>query len=208
MNGIVIWMKLFWTFFKIGLFGFGGGYGMLSLIQNEVVEKQHWISNSEFTDIVAVSQMTPGPIGINSATYVGFKAIENAGMTRTEAVCGSLLASFSVMLPSFILMLLISAFFMHYKDHKSVQTVLKWLRPVVVGMLAAAVLLLLNEENLGVFDKENLQLYVSIGLFIMAFIATYFWKIGPIKVILMAGLVRDRGLRAGRCGGAAVQYGG
>lgn len=77
---------------------------------------------------------------------------------------------------------------MHYKDHKSVQTVLKWLRPVVVGMLAAAVLLLLNEENLGVFDKENLQLYVSIGLFIMAFIATYFWKIGPIKVILMAGL--------------------
>ncbi len=71
MNGIVIWMKLFWTFFKIGLFGFGGGYGMLSLIHNEVVEKQHWISNSEFTDIVAVSQMTPGPIGINSATYVG-----------------------------------------------------------------------------------------------------------------------------------------
>ena len=188
MNGIVIWMKLFWTFFKIGLFGFGGGYGMLSLIQNEVVEKQHWISNSEFTDIVAVSQMTPGPIGINSATYVGFKAIENAGMTRTEAVCGSLLASFSVMLPSFILMLLISAFFMHYKDHKSVQTVLKWLRPVVVGMLAAAVLLLLNEENLGVFQSDNLQLYVSIGLFILAFIATYYWKVGPIKMILLAGL--------------------
>lgn len=188
MSAVAIYLKLFWTFFKIGLFGFGGGYGMLSLIQNEVVEKQKWISNSEFTDIVAVSQMTPGPIGINSATYVGFKAIENAGMTRTEAVCGSLLASFSVMLPSFILMLLISAFFMHYKDHKSVQTVLKWLRPVVVGMLAAAVLLLLNEENLGTFSAANLQLYVSIGLFIMAFIATYFWKIGPIKVILMAGL--------------------
>ena len=188
MSAVAIYLKLFWTFFKIGLFGFGGGYGMLSLIQNEVVEKQKWISNSEFTDIVAVSQMTPGPIGINSATYVGFKAIENAGMTRTEAVCGSLLASFSVMLPSFILMLLISAFFMHYKDHKSVQTVLKWLRPVVVGMLAAAVLLLLNEENLGTFSADNLQLYVSIGLFILAFIATYFWKIGPIKVILMAGL--------------------
>ena len=188
MSAVAIYLKLFWTFFKIGLFGFGGGYGMLSRIQNEVVEKQQWISNSEFTDIVAVSQMTPGPIGINSATYVGFKAIENAGMTRTEAVCGSLLASFSVMLPSFILMLLISAFFMHYKDHKSVQTVLKWLRPVVVGMLAAAVLLLLNEENLGTFSAANLQLYVSIGLFVLAFIATYFWKIGPIKVILMAGL--------------------
>ena len=188
MNTVVIYLKLFWTFFKIGLFGFGGGYGMLSLIQNEVVEKQQWISNSEFTDIVAVSQMTPGPIGINSATYVGYKAIENAGMTRTQAVCGSLLASFSVMLPSFILMLLISAFFMHYKDHKSVQTVLKWLRPVVVGMLAAAVLLLLNEENIGAFSASNLQLYVSIGLFILAFLATYVWKIGPIKVILMAGL--------------------
>jgi len=188
MSSVVLYLKLFWTFFKIGLFGFGGGYGMLSLIQNEVVEKQQWISNSEFTDIVAVSQMTPGPIGINSATYVGYKAMENTGMTRTEAVCGSLLASFSVMLPSFILMLLISAFFMHYKDHQSVQTVLKWLRPVVVGMLAAAVLLLLNEENLGAFNRANLQFYVSIGLFVLAFVATYFWKIGPIKVILMAGL--------------------
>jgi chromate transporter len=188
MSAVVIYLKLFWTFFKIGLFGFGGGYGMLSLIQNEVVEKHQWISNAEFTDIVAVSQMTPGPIGINSATYVGFKAIENAGMSRTEAVCGSLLASFSVMLPSFILMLLISAFFMHYKDHKSVQTVLKWLRPVVVGMLTAAVLLLLNEENLGTFSAANLQLYVSIGLFLLAFVATYYWKIGPIKVILLAGL--------------------
>ena len=188
MNAVVIYLKLFWTFFKIGLFGFGGGYGMLSLIQNEVVENHQWISNSEFTDIVAVSQMTPGPIGINSATYVGFKAIENAGMSRTEAVCGSLLASFSVMLPSFILMLLISAFFMRYKNHKSVQTVLRWLRPVVVGMLAAAVLLLLNEENLGVFQRDNLQLYVSIGLFILAFIATYYWKVGPIKMILLAGL--------------------
>ena len=187
MNAVVIYLKLFWAFFKIGLFGFGGGYGMLSLIQNEVVEKQQWISNAEFTDIVAVSQMTPGPIGINSATYVGFKAIENAGMTRTQSVCGSLLASFSVMLPSFILMLLISAFFMHYKDHKSIQTVLKWLRPVVVGMLTAAVLLLLNEENLGTFSAANLQLYVSIGLFLLAFVATYFLKIGPIKVILIAG---------------------
>jgi chromate transporter len=188
MSAVVIYLKLFWTFFKIGLFGFGGGYGMLSLIQNEVVENHQWISNSEFTDIVAVSQMTPGPIGINSATYVGYKAIENAGMTRTEAVCGSLLASFSVMLPSFILMLLISAFFMHYKDHKSVQTVLKWLRPVVVGMLAAAVLLLLNEENLGVFQRDNLQVYISVGLFVLAFLATYVWKIGPIKVIILAGL--------------------
>ena len=188
MSAVVLYLKLFWTFFKIGLFGFGGGYGMLSLIQNEVVENHQWRSNSVFTDIVAVSQMTPGPIGINSATYVGYKAIENADMSRTEAVFGSLLASFSVMLPSFILMLLISAFFMRYKNHKSVQTVLAWLRPVVVGMLAAAVLLLLNEENLGAFRSDNLQLYVSIGLFALAFVATYSGKVGPIKMILLAGL--------------------
>lgn len=183
----MIWLRLFWTFFKIGLFGFGGGYGMLSLIQNEVVEKQAWITSSEFTDIVAVSQMTPGPIGINSATYIGFKAIENAGMARTDAVCGSLLASFALMLPSFILMLLISAFFMRYKDHKSVQTVLSWLRPVVVGMLAAAVLLLLNTENLGV--SLTPQFFISIGLLAGAFLATYVWKVGPIKVIIAAGIL-------------------
>ncbi|HOD68140.1 MAG TPA: chromate transporter [Bacteroidaceae bacterium] len=188
MGAALIWFKLFWSFFKIGLFGFGGGYGMISLIQNEVVEKQAWISNSEFTDIVAVSQMTPGPIGINSATYVGFKAIENAGMTRTQAVLGSLLASFSVMLPSFIIMLLISAFFMRYQNHPSVRTVLAWLRPVVVGMLAAAVLLLLNEENLGSFKTDKLQFYVSIALFASAFAVTYVWRVNPIKVILLSGL--------------------
>ncbi len=183
----MIWLRLFWTFFKIGLFGFGGGYGMLSLIQSEVVGKQAWISSSEFTDIVAISQMTPGPIGINSATYVGYKALENAGAERTGAVAGSLLASFSLMLPSFMLMLLISAFFMRYKDHKAVQTVLSWLRPIVVGMLAAAVLLLLNTENLGVALTP--QFFISIGLLSGAFLATYVWKVGPIKVIIAAGIL-------------------
>lgn len=184
----MIWLRLFWTFFKIGLFGFGGGYGMLSLIQNEVVEKQAWISSSEFTDIVAVSQMTPGPIGINSATYVGYKAIENAGIAKGQAVMGALLASASVMLPSFILMLLVSAFFMRYKDHRSVQTVLAWLRPVVVGMLAAAVLLLLNVENLGDLHSDSLQWMTSVTLLVLSFASTYFWKVGPIRVILLAGL--------------------
>ena len=73
----MIFLSLFITFFKIGLFGFGGGYGMLSLIQHETVESHHWLSTAEFTDIVAISQMTPGPIGINSATYCGFTAIQN-----------------------------------------------------------------------------------------------------------------------------------
>ena len=161
---------------------------MISLIQHDVVDEHQWISSSEYTDIVAVSQMTPGPIGINSATYVGYMAIHNAGMSRGASIAGALLASFALMLPSFILMLLISAFFMRYKDHQAVQTVLSWLRPVVVGLLAAAVLSLLNTENLGAWSESRIQFCVSLLFFVLAFTATYFWKIGPIKLILLAGL--------------------
>lgn len=185
----MIYLQLFYTFFKIGLFGFGGGYGMLSLIQNEVVENHQWISVSEFTDIVAVSQMTPGPIGINSATYVGYTSVINEGYSQTDAVFGSLLSSFAVVLPSFILMLMISVFLMKYKNHPLVQTVLSWLRPVVVGLLAAATLLLLNVENFGRFETDKIQFMVSSALFLSAFLATYRFKMNPIPVILLAGAV-------------------
>lgn len=182
----MIFWQLFYTFFTIGLFGFGGGYGMLSLIQNRVVERFGWISSSEFTDIVAISQMTPGPIGINSATYVGYTAVLNAGYDRTFAVLGSLLSSFSVMLPSFILMLSISAFFMKYSNHPLVQRILDFLRPVVVGLLAAAVLALLNVEN---FGSDRIQMAVSIVLFAVSFICTYKLKVSPLLVIAGAGVV-------------------
>ena len=79
---MILFLQLFYTFFKIGLFGFGGGYAMISMIQGEVVTRYGWLSSSEFTDIVALSQMTPGPIGINSATYVGYTAIVNAGYSH------------------------------------------------------------------------------------------------------------------------------
>ena len=105
----MIFLYLFITFFEIGIFGFGGGYGMLSLIQHETVEHWHWLSSSEFTDIVAISQMTPGPIGINSATYCGYTAIYNAGYGHWVAVLGSATATFALVLPSLILMILISS---------------------------------------------------------------------------------------------------
>ena len=98
----MIFLELFYTFLKIGLFSFGGGYGMLSVIQGEVVTRHSWISSSEFADIVAVSQMTPGPIGINSATYVGYTAVVNSGGTEIMGILGSLTASFAVMLPSVV----------------------------------------------------------------------------------------------------------
>ena len=85
----MIFLELFITFFQIGLFGFGGGYGMLSLIQTETVVRHQWLTSAEFTNIVAISQMTPGPIGINSATYCGYTAVHNAGFNETMAVLGS-----------------------------------------------------------------------------------------------------------------------
>ena len=108
----MIFLYLFITFFEIGLFGFGGGYGMLSLIQHETVEHWHWMTSAEFTDIVAISQMTPGPIGINSATYAGYTAVKNAGYSVPLAVLGSATATFALVLPSLILMVLISRMFM------------------------------------------------------------------------------------------------
>ena len=111
----MIFLQLFYTFFKIGLFGFGGGYAMLSMIQGEVVTRHDWLSPQEFTDIVAISQMTPGPIGINSATYVGYDAIVNAGYGVGWGIFGSVLATLAVVLPSFLLMLTISRFFLKYQ---------------------------------------------------------------------------------------------
>ena len=145
----MIYLQLFYTFFKIGLFGFGGGYAMLSMIQGEVVTRYGWVSSQEFTDIVAISQMTPGPIGINAATYVGF--------TSTGSVWGSIIATFAVVLPSFILMLTISKFFLKYQKHPVVESVFSGLRPAVVGLLASAALVLMNVENFGSPTKEKIQ---------------------------------------------------
>lgn len=185
----MIFLQLFYTFFKIGLFSFGGGYGMLSVIQGEVVTKYGWLTHTEFTDIVAVSQMTPGPIGINSATYVGFTAVANAGYSEAFAIFGSLLASFSVMLPSFILMLLISKFLMRYRKHSSVETVFSIIRPVVVGLLASAALLLMNRTNFGTPANDPMQFTISIILFLFAFYGLKRLKLSPILLILICGAI-------------------
>ncbi len=184
---MILFLELFYTFFKIGLFGFGGGYGMLSLIQGEVVTRHSWMSMQEFTDIVAVSQMTPGPIGINSATYVGYTAVINSGGSQLLAVAGSLLASFAVMLPSFILMLIISRYFMKYSGSRRVEALFAVLRPVVVGLIASAALLLMNSDNFGSPGENNVQFGVSVGLFLFAFIALRYLKWSPILILILCG---------------------
>ena len=184
----MIFLQLFIIFFEIGLFGFGGGYGMLSLIQGEVVTKHAWLTAAEFTDIVAVSQVTPGPIGINSATYVGYAAVTHAGYSASWGMLGSCLATVAVVLPSFLLMLLVVKFFQKYRDNAIVESMFASLRPTVVGLIAAAAILLMTRENFSTPSESLWQFYISLFLFISTFIGTQYFKINPIRMILLCGL--------------------
>ncbi len=168
----MIYLQLFWVYFKIGLFGFGGGYAMLSLIQHEVVDKHAWLTDTQFTDIVAISQMTPGPVGINSATYIGYVASGN--------VWGSVIATFSVCLPSFVLMLVVSRMLMKYKENRWVDAVFSGLRPAIVGLIAAAALSLMGPQN---FPN-----YKSVILCVAAFVIVKYLKVHPIVMIILAGV--------------------
>lgn len=183
----MIFWKLFLSFCKIGIVNFGGGYAMIALIQHEVVEKNNWLTLQEFTDIVATSQMTPGPIGINVATYTGYTAVLNEGYAEWMAVVGVFLASFAVILLPFLLMLLVTAFLMRYRHHKRVEDVLKTVRVAVVGLIAAAALLLLTPENFGSWHQNPLQLLCSVAIFTVTFVASSRFKVSPILLIVVCG---------------------
>ena len=169
----MIYMQLFFTFFIVGLFTFGGGYAMLSLIQNEVVVNHAWITAQEFTDMVAISQMTPGPIGINSATYVGYAVTGN--------IFGSLTATIAVSLPSFIIILTICKIYSKVKESNGFASLMKTLRPVVIGMIGAAAGILVTRENF--ID------WTSWILFAGAFIGAQWLKINPILLIIAGGVI-------------------
>lgn len=182
----MIFLSLFLTFLQIGLFGFGGGYGMLSLIQSETVVRHAWLTSAEFTNIVAISQMTPGPIGINSATYCGYTAVRNAGYGELMSVLGSATATLALVLPSFVIMVLVCRMFMKYIHSQPVQSVLSGLRPAVVGLIGAAALLLMNAENFSSPLQNPWQFGVSIALFVATYIGTQTLKINPIRMIAWA----------------------
>ena len=187
----MIFLSLFYTFLLIGLFGFGGGYGMISLIQAQVVYEHHWMTSAEFTNIIAISQITPGPLGINSATYCGYTAVYNLTGDTFLAMLGSCTATFALMLPCFVLMIVISKLFMKYMNTSLVQSIFLGLRPAVVGLLAAATLLLANKENFSTPDNPW-QFYISIFLFAATFVGTKWVGINPIRMIVyaaFAGLV-------------------
>lgn len=183
----MIYLKLIWAYLKIGLFGFGGGYAMLSLIEREIVSSG-WITSQMFTDIVAISQMTPGPIGINSATYIGYVAPGAADPVFAGplwGILGSVVCTLVVVLPSFLLVSFTSHFIARHKDSDVIKGIFTGLRPVVVGLIASAALLLMNGEN---FGTDTYQLLCSIGICIAAFCAVFFTRIHPIWVIVAAGI--------------------
>ncbi len=167
----MIYLRLFFTFLKIGLFNFGGGYAMISFLQNEVVYKQAWLSTAQFTDIVAISQVTPGPVGINLATYTGYAASGN--------VWGAALATLAVCLPSFILLILAGKYV--FSTRTTYPVVWRTLRLLVIGLIASAALTLCNTENF--ID------YKSVLLCAAAFFAVWKLKRGPILVLVVSGVL-------------------
>lgn len=167
----MIYLQLFYSYLKIGFFGFGGGYAMLSLIQYEVVEHNEWLTNSEFADIVAVSQITPGPVAINSATYVGYSVTGN--------FWGALIATFAVCLPALTIMLLVTKFYLKLAGNRYVEGAVRGMQPMVIGMIVAAALLLITPETF--IDWK------SWAIFGACFLATIL-KVNPILLIALSGV--------------------
>ncbi len=189
----LVFAQLFWVFFIIGLFTFGGGYAMLSLIQTQVVTAHSWLTESAFTDIVAISQMTPGPVGINCATYVGYEVVRSSGAGHLVAILGSFTATFAVILPSFLIVLTIVRFYTKFQHNKLFEGVMSWLRPAVVGLIgAAAIILMFRVDWAGAkpavsIVEENFSDWISWVLFAAATVASLFFKVGPIPIILAGG---------------------
>ncbi len=184
----MIYLRLIWSYLKIGFFGFGGGYAMLALIENEIVTPG-WISEQTFTDIVAISQMTPGPIGINSATYIGYVAPGVSSPALSSPVwglLGSLLCTLVVVLPSFVLVRYVGHYITRHRDSAVLKGIFAGLRPVVVGLIASAALLLMNGQNFGTTSPDIAK---SIVLAVASLAVVLFTKIHPIAVIIAAGII-------------------
>lgn len=179
----MIYLKLFWAFFQVGLFSVGGGYAALPLIQNQVVNNYGWLNMSEFSDIITISQMTPGPIAINSATFVGI---------RIAGIGGAVIATVSCILPSCIIVLILAVLYKKYRDLKHVQGVLQSLQPAVVGLIAAAGLGIITNAlwngNAVSFDIKSID-FIVVGLMIVFVIVLRKIKLSPSIVILGSGLV-------------------
>lgn len=177
----MLFFRLSWVFIKIGAFGFGGGYAMLPLIQEEVVEKNHWMSKEQFVDLIAISQMTPGPIGINTATYAGYNAMLNAGYSPFMSIAGSVVATVSLCIPSFLLITLISLFIAKVRQNRHFSAAMTGIRLLSVALIALAALSLMNSDNF--ID------YISIIIFAGALLLSVKYKTHPIIIVFLAAII-------------------
>jgi len=179
----MIYLELFWSFFQVGLFTVGGGYASLPLIQNQVVHYHSWLTLAEFTDLITISQMTPGPIAINSATFVG---------TRIAGFPGAVTATAGFVTPSCIIMGILAYIFFKYKNLSVVQGVLAGLRPAVVAMIASAGLSILI---LCLWGEKNAKItlhginYAGGVLFLVSLFVLQKFKLKPMLVMGVCGVI-------------------
>ena len=175
----MIYLQLFLSFLQIGALSFGGGYAAMPLIQAQIVTKHQWLSMTEFTNLVTIAEMTPGPIAVNSATFVG---------TKIGGVLGALVATAGCILPSCILVILIAKLYLKYKNLSVLQSVLGSLRPAVVAMIASAgILILLNAFWGGTVALASTN-YVMVALFAASFLLLRKTKLNPIAIMVLAGV--------------------
>lgn len=192
---ITLLWQLFSTFFVIGLFNFGGGGAMLSLIQAQVVTEHGWLTEKAFTDIVAISQSTPGPIGINCATYVGFQVLHDEGFSNLAAILGSASTTLAIVLPSFLVFFAIIRIFNRFHQHPVFVSVMGALRPAVAGMIGAAALVLIfgiswTGGGLSMHIlQDNFPDWKAWALFAASFLLCYTKKTGPITLLVASGVL-------------------
>lgn len=177
----MILLQLLWAFIQVGAFSFGGGYAALPLIEEQVVKTNHWLNPQEFTDIITISQMTPGPIAINSASFVGI---------RMGGILGTVVATFGCILPSLVIVLLLSYFFFKYRNLRMVQGIVKGLRPGVVALIAASGYGLMANAlwGDGAFSFAALD-WFAVVLFAAALVVLRKWKPNPIYVMVACGVI-------------------
>lgn len=164
------YLEIFWSFFRIGLFSFGGGYAMVTMIRHETVVLHNWISATEFVDLIAISEMTPGPIGINSATFIGY---------QVAGVPGSLIATVAVVLPSLLIVSILTYAFVRLQSNAVMARVLQVLRPVVISLIVAAAIVVLPSAITG--PGTAVIGVVCLGLL-------HFTRVSPLLVLAGAGV--------------------
>lgn len=173
----MILLKLFWTFLLIGSVSFGGGYAMIPIIEIEVA-KNSWMTIQEFTDVIAIAGMSPGPIATNSAVFVGY---------RTAGILGAIFSAVGMVLPSLILVLVISSFFKRINQHKLVKSSFYGLRPVITGLIIYAAITFAISNNL--FTSVSFGSFSSVAIYVFALLFLVYLKMHPLIVILLSGLV-------------------